>query len=940
MTVEKWREVLNSYQAAILAPRDRRREFLASTTDDPEVIEKALRMLEALDQDDGEPTAAAPVAEEAEWTGSTVGRYNVAAPLGHGGTGDVYLGWDTVLDRRVALKFLTHERAGVPAAIAKFVREAKAASALNHPNIVTVHEAIQTRRALVIVMELVEGHAARTLCGTPAPLDTLLSVGRQTALALAAAHAHGIVHRDVKPENIMVRTDGYVKLVDFGLARRLSLAESTNGGLPAGTLRYMSPEQIRGDSPGPASDIFSLGLVLYELAAGRHPFAEYPAFDSAAAILSEPVPGVELANPSLPARLTALIGAMLSKESDRRPAAAEVAATLHDIGESSAIGYTAGARPSGGARQPWVWRAAMVGLLGIGALYGSYRLGLPRQSEPPELRSWPLTSQAGWEAVPSFSPDGETLAFTWTPAPNQTPQMYAKRLDADTSVQLTHFESGVIGPIAWSPDGNTIAFSFQSADGKSGAIYRIPAKGGQAVKLIDLLLPNLSSSLDWSPDGTQIVFSDAPPGTGQLALYAFHPHTGEKRKLTSPPAEDWGDWDPKLSPDGKTLAFKRVRGYWLDAVYLMPAAGGPIRRITKDSRSIWGHTWTPNGDGLIVSIQATSTIFGLWRFPVTSGQEPVRISEGWLDAIRPTSDRRRGRIAWVNHLEDVNIYRIPLTGNGDPTEIAVSTRRDEGPNYAPDGRLAFASDRSGSLEIWIASSDVSNPVRVTDFRGPLTGFPRWSPDGRYLAFESATPGGRGGIFVLECPPGGTRCGEPRRLTTGTETFAENLPSWSADGESVYFASNRTGSYEIWKQALPGGEALQVTRHGGFSSQESRDGRWLYFMKLDQHSIWRMPGSRPEQASAAAQERLLIGLPGERSANGWILTSDEILFVGVANDKAIYGYRLDSGEIRTIAPLLNLPGRRTDLAVSPDLQWLLYTQLARFGSNIMVADFGR
>src|SRR5690606_25799443 len=176
-----------------------------------------------------------------------------------------------------------------------------------HPNIVTVHEVLQADDSLVIVMELVEGQPARQLCGAPASLESILNLGQQTGLALAAAHANGIIHRDVKPENIMVRSDGYVKLLDFGLARRFALDESTPGGLPAGTLRYMSPEQIRGERLGPATDIFSLGLVLYELAAGKHPFAEYSTLGGTMAIGSRPAPDILQANTSLPADLASVI---------------------------------------------------------------------------------------------------------------------------------------------------------------------------------------------------------------------------------------------------------------------------------------------------------------------------------------------------------------------------------------------------------------------------------------------------------------------------------------------------------------------------------------------------------------------------------------------------------------------------------------------------------
>jgi serine/threonine protein kinase len=933
---------LSCYQTALELPAERRREFLESTGADPEVVEKALRMLEALEQDQDELAPGTPAVDEPGRAGTTAGHYDVVAPLGQGGMGEVYIGWDTALDRTVALKFLRPERAGVPAAAARFVREAKAASALNHPNIVVVHEVIQTRDAFVIVMEFVEGRAARKLCGAPVPLDTLLSIGRQTAMALAAAHAHGIIHRDVKPENIMVRTDGYVKLLDFGLARRTGMDESSTGGLPAGTLRYMSPEQIRGEPPGPASDIFSLGLVLHELAAGRHPYADYSTLDGAVAIVSQPVPDVILANPSLPERLASLIGAMLSKQADRRPTAAEVVTALRAIEESLAIEYT----PAPGHQEPgflWkhrIWLAGVIALLGLGVYSSLFWPGDPRTSKLPELRSRPLTSNTGWEESPALSPDGESVAFTWTQKLTQRRHIYIKRLNGDAPVQLTNLESvGDIGPLVWSPDGNRIAFKIAPSAEGPGAIHSIPKQGGKSVKLVDLFNANFSSSLDWSPDGSRIVFSDAL-ATDQLVIYSFHLNTREKRKLTSPPAGYWGDWDPKFSPDGKTLAFKRVRDFWADSIFLMPAEGGLARRATGELAGIWGHAWLPSGDGLIVSTQRNGSVFGIWRFPLTPGPEPVRIFGGGLDAITPASRRGAGWMAWVNRLDDTDIHRISITGEGAPTELIASTRRDEGSSYSPDGRIAFRSDRSGSWEIWITQPDGSGPVRATDFGGPLIGPPRWSPDGRNLAFELQTSDG-GRIFVLECPSGAARCGEPVPLTAREDagSSTDSLPSWSADSTHVYFRSNRSGRNEVWKQALAGGAPVQVTRNRGYASHESRDGKWLYFSKLSPRSLWRMPGSRSE-APVSSEEKLLIGPPVVIAPVGWALSRSEILFSGLAGTPpldAILGYHLGSGKIRTVLIPARLSERGTDLAVSPDSRWLLYTQLDRSGSNIIVAE---
>src|SRR3990172_6703371 len=268
--------------------------------------------------------------------GRTVAHYHITALLGRGGMGDVYRAEDTRLGRLVALKFLPPHRTEEKTAVERFLREARAASALNHPSIVTIHEIAEFEEERFIVMELVEGQTLRALMLGPVSLEKLLEVGRQVARALAVAHAAGIIHRDIKPENIMVREDGLVKVLDFGLARLVpstpadsgvETAERTAPGTLVGTARYMSPEQVRGETLTSATDVFSLGIVLYELATGRHPFAAdspMAPMEVLSAILSQsPLPPSRL-KPEIPASLDALILKLLAKDPELRPAAAEV----------------------------------------------------------------------------------------------------------------------------------------------------------------------------------------------------------------------------------------------------------------------------------------------------------------------------------------------------------------------------------------------------------------------------------------------------------------------------------------------------------------------------------------------------------------------------------------------------------------------------------------
>ena len=283
---------------------------------------------------------------------------------------------------------------------------------------------------------------------------------------------------------------------------------------------------------------------------------------------------------------------------------------------------------------------------------------------------------------------------------------------------------------------------------------------------MDLTNANLSSSVDWSPDGSQLAFADDLPGMDRMALYLYTLQTGEKRKLTSPPAGYWGDWNPRYSPDGRTVAFKRVTGFWADDLYVVPASGGEVKRVTTLGRGIWGHAWTPDGKGLIFSCQRNGTVFGIWRFPLENPSQMEPIRQGGIDSIMPATSRKTGRIAWVDQLWDLNIYRAPLEGGGKPLKLISSTLRDQDAVYAPDGRIAWISDRSGSREVWISGGDGSGQTQVTNFAGPQIDHLQWSPDGSRLAFDSR-PNGEADIFLLACDPVAMRCGQPARVATGS-----------------------------------------------------------------------------------------------------------------------------------------------------------------------------
>jgi eukaryotic-like serine/threonine-protein kinase len=327
VTEDQWKVAWDLYRKVSELPASEQRVCLQSSGVSAEILAEVDSLLRFVDASDAHAAEPAGIR-----SGTRVGHYVVVARLASGGMGNVYPARDTELDRMVALKFLNPDRIGVASALERFVREAKAASSLNHPNIVTIYEVLRSEPTLAIAMELIDGRALREFCAAPPAVEEIIRWGRQVADALSDAHGRGIVHRDIKPDNIMLRRDGLIKVLDFGLARQLDIGDqSSTAGLAVGTLRYMSPELARGETLTAASDIFSLGIVLYELSTGNHPFHASSPFATVHAIAASAPTAPRSLNSRIPQELDSLILAMLAKDPKVRPDAASVAQTLEAL---------------------------------------------------------------------------------------------------------------------------------------------------------------------------------------------------------------------------------------------------------------------------------------------------------------------------------------------------------------------------------------------------------------------------------------------------------------------------------------------------------------------------------------------------------------------------------------------------------------------------------
>jgi eukaryotic-like serine/threonine-protein kinase len=965
MKPERWKQVDELLEAALECPATERASFLErACSGDAELR----REVESLLLSDGQAEAfiESPPARVAAdlftdkqpkpGIGKHIAHYEILAQLGSGGMGEVYLAQDTRLGRKVALKLLPPSLTADVQLRARFFREAQLASALDHSNVCTIHEVGQASGHLFIAMQYIEGVTLKQLIGSrPLKLEALLSISLQTADALAAAHDQGIIHRDIKSNNIIVTPRGQVKVLDFGLAKltdggdrkpgrsELELTpELTRTGVVMGTPSYMSPEQARGERVDQRSDIFSLGVVLYEMASGTVPFKRASQAETMNAVINEPHRPVAEFNREIPAALSTAIDRAMSKNpADRYQGVGEMLRDLRQVGRGVGL---LGSSDSQGAVIPyvplgrrsarrWIWAMTLLGLAllaGLGLWFSSLR---PLPQRPP-LQTTPLTSYVGLENLPIFSPDGKQVAFTWEGEKGDMHDIYVKLVEAGTPHRLTTHPAHDSFP-AWSPDGSHIAFRRHTQE--SDAVYLIPSLSGPERKLADIF-PRLmgyavgGDGMAYSVDGKFLAVPDKNSAGEPFSIVLISTETGEKRKISSPPDGSLGDNTPVFSPDGSQIAFSRLSSQGVEDIYVMAAEGGQPRRLTFDNRFIRDLGWTADGHEIVfISQRAGDT--GLWRVSASGGTpERLVIAVGYT--INRLSISRQGdRLVYSQHFLDTNIWRVELAGAkgraSAPTMLISSSKADSAPQYAPEGkRITFGSDRSGSFEIWVSEADGSNPVQLTNFNGPQAGSPCWSPDGRQIAFD-ARPEDNPDIFVINAEGG-----RPRRLTD--DPAEEIAPSWSKDGRWIYFGSNRGGNLQIWKMPADGGEARQVTKGGGSVAHESTNGKFLYYTKgRNVAGIWRVPVE-------GGEETLVLDTHKAGYWSAWTVVEQGIYFITAEQPArpAIEFFSFTTGRVAEVAALAKpfRPWTNPEgLSVSPDGRWILYTQEDRSDSDIMLVE---
>jgi Tol biopolymer transport system component len=753
--------------------------------------------------------------------GRSISHYQVLSLLGAGGMGEVFLAEDTRLGRKVALKVLPAAFTGNPERVRRFEREAKAASALNQPNILTIHEIGEIDNCHFIVSEYVEGETLRQrMKAGKLAWSVALDVALQVASALAAAHAAGITHRDIKPENVMVRPDGLVKALDFGLAKLTEtqllpvdsqastlIKLSTEPGVVMGTISYMSPEQARGEEVDGRSDIFSFGVVLYEMLSGCHPFTRDSQAETISAILTCEPPLDELSDTHTQA-CQAIVRKCLAKDRGARyQTAKELLFDLQTLQGKFAAPTQPPAEAGSIVWQRWAMAVVVVGLLVLAAAW--LWLGRPRGAavEKVEIsKTEQITTWTGLDNYPALAPDGNSIAYASDHSGSF--EIYVKPLTAGgREIQLTTDGQQNFQP-AFSRDGKFIAFYSRNR----GGIWTVPASGGKVKQLSPF-----GSRPAWSPDGSLIAFQSASlTDLGALAVPGQPPSTiwvvpsngsAESTQITQVGNPPGGHGVPTWSPDGKRIVLCAA-DFGNSSIWSVTDKGGDAKQITKVSM-VFDPVYAPDGESIYYG-----TLSGLWKIRVsaTSGEpmgEPVKVTSTSSERIRHFSVSADGKkIAYAALLLNSNIWSVTLTSDlsaatGTPSPLTQDRAlRHSVPAFSPDGkRIAFNTQnvgREGLGDIWLMDADGRSAAQITTESGGLA---NWFPDGEQLAFHSARDGRKLWITNL-------KTGQERPLLDFGEQV--NYLRLSPDGKQIAFNSKRSGTTNVWTIAVGGGAAKPLT----------------------------------------------------------------------------------------------------------------------------------
>jgi Tol biopolymer transport system component len=805
--------------------------------------------------------------------GTKLGPYEIVAPLGAGGMGEVYRARDPRLGREIAVKVLPASFSSDPERLRRFEQEARAASALNHPGILTVYDIGSHEGAPYLVTELLEGATLRErLYGGPMPTRKAVDCAVQIAQGLAAAHEKGIVHRDLKPENIFLCRDGRAKILDFGLAKltsiesgeatvtSLSLEDQTAAGVALGTAGYMSPEQVRGEKADARSDIFSFGAVLYETLSGQRAFAGPTAADRASSILKEEPPDLAACGRGIPPSLDRIVCHCLEKSPEHRfQSARDLAFHLESTPsgvESSTAMPVPKPKMAGPATLRWALVALAMTAIGAGAWWVRGRAPAPR----PPIRFLRLTDFVGMEEAPAFSPDGKSVAFVCDSTGSR--QIWIRLLAGGPPLQITHDNIDHLEP-RWSQDSASIIYySPPLAGDAQGSLWEVSALGGPPRQLVASM-----SGADVSHDGKHLTFFRLSGNQMQLLVAD---RDGSNPRVVSQAITSFSYRQPRWSPDDRSLAYLHSRENWADDLYVVPAAGGTPRRITDESILMGGLAWFGNSD-IVYSTSRGSTLLylptmHLWLTPA-SGGEPRQLTFGDEGDENPDVDQS-GRLVISRMRIRFDIWKFPVDGTAaQNVSRAVRITQQNGQVQTPsldpaDREVAYLSDTGGHGNVWIRNLATNESRQVTFEKDPdiVMGVPIWSPDGNLITFAATLPVSPARdvrYWLIRPDGGGLRVGIPEGAWA----------TWSGDSKWLYYSESSpvkaTGSFRLMKIPAAGGDAAVVRTDNARGPALAPDGSALYYVvplqNLNGSLDYELRVARPENGAST----LLAHIAGVR-----------------------------------------------------------------------------
>jgi len=837
--------------------------------------------------------------------GKQILHYKILEKLGEGGMGVVYLAEDTKLKRQVAIKFLPHHISSNEEDRKRFEIEAQAAALLNHPNIATIYATEETDSEVFIVMEFIDGIELKDkIKSGPISTEETINIAIQIAKGLEAAHKKGIIHRDIKSQNVMIAEENKVKVMDFGLAKIQGETGITKNDSTPGTVSYMSPEQATSELVDHRSDIWSFGVLLYEMIKGELPFKGKHEAGILYSIVHSKPPKIQ--NVDCPEGLTFIVQKALVKNPDERyQNMSEVLNDLKTIESGNVLSKPSLKRTS---HKALIFTIALIAVCII-ALVIFFLNNKPDINLPP-MRTVRITSYPGEEYYPALSPDGQSIAFSWNGPERDNFDIYTKKIDGGEPVRLTRSPFKDTQP-EWSPDGQYIAFIREyplNPLWTPKEIFIIPAKGGQE-KSITNFSPGAyqRSSICWSGDAKFIFYTSWDrKDNGWFTIYKVSVETKQSQLL---PTYQSGinEYSPRVSPDGKYFLFYHNEIGIKD----MDAKGS--RFITDLNIPFRGYAWLNDSRSIIFAANLDGTS-ALWKTDI-SGKKPTKVLSG-ININNPSISGDGKRLAYAETIQSSSIWKIDLKEPQNETLLIRSSELKNGdPDISPDGRkILFYSNRTGTGNIWICNSDGSNPEQLTFFEKPGNVNAVWSPSGSKILIKN-----KQGSFVLNITGG-----KPKLISDHTR-----INSWAKDDSGFYSYDRKPNVFYL---SADKSRKEPITKERGcFPVYHNK---YVYYLKeYYKHDIWRVP------AQGGREEPVIEGLSGLGRRN-WTVGQKGIYFVQEAEGSFFLKmYDFKSKQIRPIKELpMITPSPYSTIDVAPDDSYLLYTRHENKSDIILVKNF--